>query len=67
MFISRNFILILQKNISMKWGKGEGVLFIEVWMLSSLLSAFRGIKCYPLASQIYAALEEKKHFLVVQL
>lgn len=51
----------------MKWGKGEGVLFIEVWMLSSLLSAFRGIKCYPLASQIYAALEEKKHFLVVQL
>lgn len=33
----------------------------------SVLSAFRASKCYTLASQIYAALEVKNNFLVVQL
>lgn len=68
MFISRNFILFfIQKNISMKVERGEGDLFIEVWILSTLLSAFRAIKCCLLAPQISVALEVKKHFLIVQL
>lgn len=51
----------------MKGKRGEGILFIEVWIPSALLSAFRAVKCCPLAPQIYAAFEVKKHFLIVQL
>lgn len=68
MFISRNFILFfIQKNIRMKGERWEGVLFIEVWILSTLLSAFREIKFYLLAPQISVALEVKQHFLIVLL